>query len=87
MRKLETAVLITKGWCLCSGAVAAAIGAGIVQVDVRELWGVSVKIWALFFGAYAVGCNVLYGFLSQTFGNWKASRDLTTPPKGETTAS
>ena len=72
--KLAGAVLITKGWCLMTGAMAAAIAAGIVQLDVGQLFGLTVKTWALLLGAYGVGCNSLVAFLSQSFGNWKAQR-------------
>lgn len=83
---IETAALITKGWCLMTGAMAAATASGLVATDVTILAGVSIKLWAVLLGAYGVGCNALVAFLSQSFGNWKAARDLTTPPKGETTA-
>lgn len=81
---IETVALITKGWCLSTGAMAAAIAAGVVAVDVQVVLGVSVKVWAVILGAYGVGCNSLVAFLSQSFGNWKAQRgssSLTPPAK------
>jgi hypothetical protein len=70
--KLEIIVVFTKGWCLMTGAMAAAIAAGITQIETGVLFGVSVKVWALFLGAYSVGCNGLVAFLSQSFGEFKA---------------
>ena len=71
--KLATAVVFTKGWCLATGAMAAAIATGIIQVDdVRQLFGLSTKMWSLFLGAYSVGCNALVAFLSQSFGQYTA---------------
>jgi hypothetical protein len=79
---IETAAMVTKGFCLMSGAMAAAIAAGIVAVDVQQVAGVSVKVLAVFLGAYGVGCNSMVAFLSQSFSDWKAQRGTSplTPP-------
>jgi|WetSurMetagenome_2_1015567.scaffolds.fasta_scaffold384617_3 hypothetical protein len=80
--KLETLALITKGWCLTTGAIAAAIAVGIVQIDMRELFGMDVKMWSLFLGSYSVGCNAMLAFLSQSFGDYKAAiKNGGEPPK------
>jgi hypothetical protein len=71
---INTAALITKGWCIITGGMAAAIAAGITQIDVTEFHGVSTKIFALFLGSYSVGCNLLVAFLSQSFGTWNNER-------------
>lgn len=57
--------------CLTTGGMAAAIAAGVTQVSAKDVLGVDIKLWALFLGAYSVGCNLLVGFLSQSFGDWK----------------
>lgn len=59
-----------------TGAMAAAVAAGIVAIDIPTLLGLSSKLWALFLGAYGVGCNALVAFLSQSFGDWKAQRTV-----------
>lgn len=70
--KLEILVVFSKGWCLATGAMSAAVAAGLTQMDIASLFGVSSKVWALFLGAYSVGCNALVAFLSQSFGDFKA---------------
>lgn len=77
--KLETAALITKGWCLISGAMAATLVAELNGPPVELFWGITNK---MLLAAYAVGCNALVAFLSQSFGNYLNTRQNGgTPPK------
>lgn len=69
--KLETAIMITKGWCLMTGAMAAGVVATLDAPPVILFWGISNKV---LLGAYAVGCNALVAFLSQSYGNYLQSR-------------
>lgn len=69
--KLETAIVITKGWCLMTGAMAAAIVSQLDTAPVILFWGISNKC---LLGAYAVGCSALVAFLSQSFGNYLQTR-------------
>ena len=69
--KLETGIVATKGFCLTTGAMAAALGAGLTQIDMLTLFGVTMKFWCLMCGVYAVGCNTLYGYLSQGVSNYR----------------
>lgn len=77
--KIETFALVTKGWCLISGAMAAALAAGLDGPPVELIWGITNK---MLFASYAVGCNSLVAFLSQSFGNYLNTRQNGgTPPK------
>lgn len=69
--KIETAALITKGWCLISGAMAATLVAELNGPPVELFWGITNK---MLLAAYAVGCNALVAFLSQSFGNYLNNR-------------
>jgi hypothetical protein len=71
---IETTGMVTKGFCLNTGAMAGAIAAGLVATDVQLLLGLSIKVWAVLLGGYSVGCNSLVAFLSQSFGDWKDQR-------------
>lgn len=77
--KIETAALITKGWCLISGAMAATLVAELNGPPVELFFGITNK---MLLAAYAVGCNALVAFLSQSFGNYLNTRQNGgTPPK------
>lgn len=69
--RLETVVVITKGWCLMTGAMAAGL-VSEMNTPVIIFWGITDKN---LIGAYAVGCSALVAFLSSSFGNYLQSRE------------
>jgi len=71
---LETLILLTKGWCLTSGAMAAGLAGGLPQIGAASVFGADTKLVCLLCGVYAVGCNTLYGYLSQGTSNYMKTR-------------
>lgn len=62
---IQTLVVLTKGWCMCTMPVAAALAAGLPELDMPILFGVPIRVWSM-------ACN-LYGVFSGAVLAWLSS--------------
>lgn len=88
--KLEDVVVVTKGACLTADGFLGPIVVGLAQWANTGEWPSNI-VWVIILAmAFKGAANSLLGFLSQSFGNWKAQRTVdaggTAPPFIKTTA-
>lgn len=77
--KLETAIVVTKGWCICTSAISSAVAAGLSQLpsNITSIFGVPMPVFGLVLNAYSVGMVSLLGFISSTFTDFMTKRTPT----------
>ena len=70
--KLESAIIITKGLCFTGAGFATALISGLGQWANEGTWPPTIN-WIVILAGCAVGASTqLLGFLSQSYGNYKA---------------
>lgn len=72
--KFETTIMLVKGWCIVSGAVAGAFIAGLDKLPGPTLLGVDKLLLGFLAGLYVVAVNGTLAFLSQSFGGYLTGR-------------
>lgn len=77
--KLETAVIITKGFCLTYIPLGTALSAGLPETGMLTIWGLPMKFWTLLIASTVAAAGGLLAFLSQSFGTYMSNRPDPTP--------
>ena len=73
--KLETVIIITKGFCLATIPMVSTFGGGLSMLNgVTSIAGIPIQVLQLLCAAYTAGAGGLLAFLSQSFGDFLAGR-------------
>jgi hypothetical protein len=63
---IQTLVVLTKGWCMCTMPTIAAVGAGLPELNLPTIFGVPIRAWVLACSIYGVFAGAVLAWLSSS---------------------
>ena len=83
--KLENAIVIVKGGCLMGATTLLALSSGLGQWSNSTATPSFIQWTMILGGSFGAGLTALYGFLSNSFGNFVKGMDASGNPPSTTT--